>query len=178
MIPIESQGTHHPPLPLSHFCRRDMSRATSRVTSRLSTAAVSPPTGSSVIFWIDDALHEAWSFVLTIHHRGVPPSATCATPTSDGATRKLAGLDTCGVSCRPCFVPAETSLLKKTGQYLDEWLEGHVRLTTQATTCQTYRRDVERLRPYIGNIRLDLLRHEHIQHAYTELLRTLSPGFS
>jgi integrase len=63
---------------------------------------------------------------------------------------------------------------KKTGEYLDEWLEGHVRLTVQPTTHDTYRRDVERLRPYIGNVKLDALRHEHIQKAYTELLATLS----
>jgi integrase len=63
---------------------------------------------------------------------------------------------------------------KKTGEYLGEWLEGRVRLTTQPTTYDTYARDVERLRPHIGEIRLDQLRHEHIQKAYTELLKTLS----
>ncbi len=68
-----------------------------------------------------------------------------------------------------------TGPTKKVGTYLDEWLEGHVRLTVQPTTHDTYQRDVERLRPYIGNIRLDQLRHEHIQHAYTELLEGLSP---
>lgn len=68
-----------------------------------------------------------------------------------------------------------TGPTKKVGVYLDEWLEGHVRLSVQPTTCDTYRCDVDRLRPYIGNIRLDQLRHEHIQRAYTELLKSLSP---
>jgi integrase len=65
-------------------------------------------------------------------------------------------------------------MAKRTGEYLDEWLESRVRLTVQPTTYDTYRCDVERLRPYIGNIRLDALRHEHIQHAYSELLQSLS----
>lgn len=62
----------------------------------------------------------------------------------------------------------------KTGEYLDEWLEGHVKLTVQLTTYDSYRRDVERLRTHIGNVRLDTLRHEHIQRAYTNLLESLS----
>ena len=36
---------------------------------------------------------------------------------------------------------------KKVGAYLDEWLESHVKLTVQATTYDTYKVDVERLRP-------------------------------
>jgi integrase len=68
-----------------------------------------------------------------------------------------------------------TGPIKNVGTYLDEWLEGHVRLSVQPTTYDTYRCDVERLRPHIGTIRLDQLRHEHIQQAYTELLKSLSP---
>lgn len=68
-----------------------------------------------------------------------------------------------------------TGPTQKVGAYLDEWLAGHVKLTVQATTYDGYKVDVERLRPHIGNIRLDALRHEHIQHAYTELLKRLSP---
>lgn len=68
-----------------------------------------------------------------------------------------------------------TGPTKKVGAYLDEWLAGHVRLTVQPTTYDSYKCDVERLRPYIGNVRLDALRHEHIQQAYTELLKSLSP---
>jgi integrase len=67
-----------------------------------------------------------------------------------------------------------TGRAKKTGDYLNEWLEGQVRLTVQLTTYDTYKRDVERLRPFIGSVRLDALRYEHIQKAYTELLKTLS----
>jgi integrase len=63
---------------------------------------------------------------------------------------------------------------KKTGEYLDEWLEGHVKLTVQPTTYDSYRCDVERLRPHIGNVRLDTPHHEHIQRAYTTLLESLS----
>jgi len=68
-----------------------------------------------------------------------------------------------------------TGPTKKVGAYLDEWLESHVKLTVQATTYDTYKVDVERLRPHIGHIRLDALRHEHIQHAYSELLKNLTP---
>jgi integrase len=68
-----------------------------------------------------------------------------------------------------------TGPTQKVGAYLDEWLAGHVKLTVQATTYDGYKVDVERLRPHIGNIRLDALRHEHIQRAYTELLKRLSP---
>lgn len=68
-----------------------------------------------------------------------------------------------------------TGPTKKVGTYLDEWLEGHVRLTVQPTTYDSYKCDVERLRPYVGNVRLSALRHEHIQQAYTELLKSLSP---
>lgn len=63
---------------------------------------------------------------------------------------------------------------KRMGQYLDDWLEVHVKLTVQPTTYDSYRCDVERLRPHIGNVRLDTLRHEHIQSAYTKLLESLS----
>lgn len=67
-----------------------------------------------------------------------------------------------------------TGPAKKVGAYLDEWLEDHVLLTVQATTYDSYKCDVERLRPYIGHIRLDALRYEHIQNAYAELLKRLS----
>src|SRR5437764_481534 len=50
---------------------------------------------------------------------------------------------------------------KKTGQYLDEWLEKHVKLTVLPTTYDTYRCDVDRLRPHLGSVRLDALKHEH-----------------
>jgi len=63
---------------------------------------------------------------------------------------------------------------KQTGEYLDDWLEGHVKLTVQPTTYDSYRCDVERLRAHIGNVKLDALRHEYIQRAYTELLESLS----
>lgn len=68
-----------------------------------------------------------------------------------------------------------TGPTKKVGVYLDEWLDGHVRMSVQATTYDSYRRDVERLRPHIGHFKLDALRHEHIQQAYAELLKGLSP---
>jgi hypothetical protein len=35
-----------------------------------------------------------------------------------------------------------TGSAKKVGVYLDEWQEGHVALTVQPTTYDTYRRDV------------------------------------
>jgi integrase len=71
---------------------------------------------------------------------------------------------------------AVTGPSKKVGTYLDEWLAGNAVMTVEPTTFDVYRRDVERLRPLIGNVKLDSLRHEHIQQAYGELLMRLSPA--
>jgi len=60
---------------------------------------------------------------------------------------------------------------KKVGDYLDEWLNQSAGRRVRATTLDSYRLNVERARPYIGALRLDKLRHTHIQDAYDGLRR-------
>lgn len=63
---------------------------------------------------------------------------------------------------------------QKVGDYLDAWLEAK-RRRVRPTTVDAYRLSVERLRPHIGHLKLSTLRPEHIETAYTELLKGLGP---
>ncbi len=61
-------------------------------------------------------------------------------------------------------------------QYLEHWLQDHVRLSRRAKTCESYDLNVRRLCQHIGNVRLDRLKPAHIQHCYAQLLESgLSP---
>jgi integrase len=62
--------------------------------------------------------------------------------------------------------------------YLDQWLEDRVKPTVRATTYASYARNVRLIASYIGSVRLDALRHTHIQHAYLELGETKLSGYT
>ena len=56
------------------------------------------------------------------------------------------------------------------GDYLDRWLDEHVRLTVKASTLGRYRQMARRLKPFLGELALRDLRPPHIQGAYAHLL--------
>jgi integrase len=62
--------------------------------------------------------------------------------------------------------------------YLDQWLEDRVKPTVRATTYASYARNVRLIASYVGSLRLDALRHTHIQHAYLELGETKLSGYT
>ncbi len=61
---------------------------------------------------------------------------------------------------------------QKVSGYLGHWLEDQARPSVRPRTYESYALNVRRLTAYIGNIRLDRLRPNHLQHCYAELLKT------
>ncbi len=58
---------------------------------------------------------------------------------------------------------------KEVGPYLDEWLTQSAARRVKPTTLDSYRLNVTRLQKHLGAVRMDKLRHTHIQAAYDAL---------
>jgi integrase len=64
---------------------------------------------------------------------------------------------------------------QRVGDYLDAWLRSAMR-RVRPSTFDSYSLNIERLRPFIGHVKLAELRPAHLDEAYAQLLkRGLSP---
>ncbi|MGI8827865.1 MAG: tyrosine-type recombinase/integrase [Chloroflexota bacterium] len=58
---------------------------------------------------------------------------------------------------------------QKTSGYLSAWLQDHVQPSKRPKTYDSYALNVRRALPYIGHLRLDAVRADHLQHCYADL---------
>ncbi len=68
-----------------------------------------------------------------------------------------------------------TSKRQKLGEYLDWWIE-QARPSLREKSVVSYEVCLKRVKPHIGNIRLDQLKPAHIQDCYTKLLQSGTAG--
>jgi integrase len=61
---------------------------------------------------------------------------------------------------------------RKVQEYLKDWLENDVKPSLAPRTYENYELNVRRLDPYVGSIRLDGLKPDHIKAAYRGLLES------
>ena len=62
---------------------------------------------------------------------------------------------------------------KTVAHYLEQWLED-IQHTIRPQTLRSYRLNVDRVKPYLGKVRLDQLKPAQVQNCYTKLLEGLS----